>query len=200
MLHLKADTALAHAGASQLQVVNTAQPISAAQGFLARFVDTGTARTNAFGVEISVTSTTGALNVAQGTSTFADAVTATTGVQCAGVSRTPTADGTGTGLIADGTKMVTVGDGGNAAFWLTLPTPTPGNIVWLMTSGDATGFEVRTDTPASVAINGGSGANAESAIAAAITMCRFVCVSATEWIANQWDADGDESKVEAAAA
>ena len=199
MLHLKADTALAHAGASQLQIVNTAQPISAGQGFLARFVDTGTAQTNAYGVEVTVTATTGALNVASGYSTFADKVTATTGVQCGAISRTPTTDGTGNGLIADGSKMITVADGGNAAFWLTLPTPTPGNIIFLLTSGDSTGFEIRSSTPASVGINGGTGANAESAIAAAITMIRCVCVSATEWICSQWDADGDESKVVAAA-
>lgn len=135
-----------------------------------------------------------------GTLDVTGAQTNALGVQCAAVSRTPTADGTGTGLIADGTSMVAVTSGVDANTWLTLPTPTPGNIVWLLTSADATGFEVRTDTPASVAINGGSGAGAESAIGSTATMVRFVCVSATEWIASYWDADGDEAKVEAAAA
>jgi len=127
------------------------------------------------------------------------AQTNTIGVQCAAVSRTATADGTGTGLIADGTTMVAVVDASNADFWLTLPTPTPGNIVWLLTSADATGFEVRSDTPASVAINGGSGAGAEVAISATAMMVRFVCVSATAWIGTWWDADGDEAKTDAAA-
>ncbi len=197
MLQLIKDTALANAGASMLLITNSAQPVSAAQGFMARFVDTGTAQTNAYAVEIDVTSTTGALNVVGGHVDFGANVTCATGLQTAALGRTPTTAGAGNGLIADGTTMVTVADGGNAAFWLTLPTPTPGNVVYLLSSGDSTGYEVRTDTPASVGINGGGGANFESAIAAAITLVRFVCVSVTLWIASQWDADGDESKVEA---
>ena len=121
-----------------------------------------------------------------------------TGVQAAAVARTATADGTGTGLIADGTSFVTVTSGG-ANTIITLPTPTPGNVVWLLTEGDSTGFEVRTSAPASVKINGGSGSNAESAIAAATVAVRFVCISATYWLGTQFDADGDESKVTAAA-
>jgi len=127
-------------------------------------------------------------------------LTASTGVQSTAISRTATADGLTTGTIAAGTSMVAVVDSSNAAFWITLPAPVPGNIVWLLTSADATGFEVRTSTPASIAINGGSGGGAESAIPATAMMVRFVCVSATAWVASMWDADGDEAKVEAAAA
>tara|TARA_Y100000310_G_scaffold140352_2_gene139790 strand:- start:1402 stop:1950 length:549 start_codon:yes stop_codon:yes gene_type:complete len=127
------------------------------------------------------------------------ATTQTVGCQSAAVSRVPTVDGTGTGLIADGTSMVVVTDGADANTWLTLPTPTPGNIVWLMTSGESTGFEIRSSAPATVGINGGTGAGVESAVAAAITLIRCVCVSATEWICSQFDADGDESKLEVAA-
>ena len=116
----------------------------------------------------------------------------------AAVARTATADGTGTGLIADGTSFVTVTTA-NADHIITLPTPTPGVIVWLGTEAESQAFEVRTDTPASVKINGGSGSNAESAIPAASMLVRFVCVNATNWIASYWDADGDEAKVEAAA-
>ena len=133
-----------------------------------------------------------------GAGTLSGLTTASLGIQATSIARTTSADGTGTGLIADVTTMVTVTSGG-ANEIITLPTPTPGNIVWLLTHGDSTGFELRTDTPASVGINGGTGASAESAIAAAITMVRCVCVSATEWICSQFDADGDESKVEAAA-
>jgi len=63
MLHLKADTALTHNGATQLCVINTAQPKDGAEGFLARFIDTGTARTGACAVEIETTNTTPALKL-----------------------------------------------------------------------------------------------------------------------------------------
>lgn len=63
-----------------------------------------------------------------------------------------------------------------------LPTPTPGTIVLLAVA--ANGFELRSDTPASVAINGGTGASAESAIAAN-SLVMVVCTSATTW--QGWD-------------
>lgn len=112
------------------------------------------------------------------------------------VARTVTdAPGGTTGVIADGTTYVTVtSDDANKV--LTLPTPTPGNIVWAYVG--ANGYELRSDTPASVAINGGTGADAESAIAAN-TLVRCVCTSATTWVCSQFSTDGTESKVEAAA-
>ena len=60
-------------------------------------------------------------------------------------------------------------------------------------------YELRSSAPGSVGINGGTGSNAESAIAGALTYIKCVCVSATSWICSQYDADGDESKVTAAA-
>ncbi len=55
MLHLSSDTALAHAAASNLNVTHaTAQPITDADGFLARFVSTGTAQTNAYAIDVVV--------------------------------------------------------------------------------------------------------------------------------------------------
>ena len=133
----------------------------------------------------------------ESTLTFDEAVTYTVGVQSAAVARTATADGTGTGTIADGTSHVTVTSGG-ANTIIILPTPTPGNVVTLAETG-TTGYELRSSAPATVGINGGTGSNVESAIAGAITYVRCVCVSATSWICSQYDADGDESKVEAAA-
>lgn len=134
-----------------------------------------------------------------GAVTMDSTLTVTTGLQAAAVDRTATDDGTGTGTIADGTSIVTVDADSDANHIITLPTPTPGNVVWLLTQDDSTGFELRTDTPGSVGINGGTGASAESAIAAAIVAVRCVCVSADYWLCTQFDADGDESKVEAAA-
>ncbi len=95
------------------------------------------------------------------------------------VARTATADGTGTGTIAAAglIQFVTVtSDDANKI--IILPAPTPGTIVILRNG--ATGYELRSSAPATVAINGGAGANAEAAIAAS-TMVIAVCTSATTW-------------------
>jgi len=133
-----------------------------------------------------------------GTSTLTGAVTATAGVQCSTVARTATDDGTGDGTIADGTSTVLLDADGDANHICVLPTPTPGNIVYIIEDG-TTGYELRSSAPATIAINGGTGANAESAIAGATTYVRCVCTSATTWVCNQYAADGTESKVTAAA-
>ena len=94
-------------------------------------------------------------------------------------ARTATADGSGTGTIAAAgmLQFVTVtSDDANKI--VVLPTPTPGTIVVLRNGG--TGYELRSSAPATVAINGGTGSNAESAIAAN-TMVIAVCTTATPW-------------------
>ena len=94
-------------------------------------------------------------------------------------ARTATADGLTTGIIADAgmLQFVTV-TSANANNIIVLPTPTPGTIVILRNGG--TGYELRTSAPATIAINGGAGADAESAIAAN-TMVIAVCTTATTW-------------------
>lgn len=101
------------------------------------------------------------------------------GMQFPVTARTASADGTGTGTIADagGLQFITV-TSGNADHIVILPTPTPGTIVILRNG--ATGYELRSSAPATVAINGGAEANAESAIAAS-TMVIAVCTTATTW-------------------
>ena len=110
-------------------------------------------------------------------------------------ARTATADGTGTGTVADGSGYIEVTSAG-ANNIIVLPTPTPGTIVMLHVG--ANGYELRSDTPASVAINGGTGATAESAIPAN-SFVFAVCVSATAWLAFQIASDGTTAGVEAAA-
>ncbi len=94
-------------------------------------------------------------------------------------ARTATADGSGTGTIAAAgmLQFVTV-TSADANHIVVLPTPTPGTIVILRNG--ATGYELRSSAPATVAINGGAASNAESAIAAS-TMVIAVCTSATTW-------------------
>lgn len=94
---------------------------------------------------------------------------------------TATADGLTTGAISTSrlVSFYTVTTD-SADKIITLPAPTPGLIVILVNG--ATGYELRTTAPASIAINGGSGADAESAIAAS-TLVVAVCKSATTWAA-----------------
>lgn len=100
------------------------------------------------------------------------------GMQAA-VARTATADGLTTGTIAAAGRLqhITV-TSGDANHIIVLPTPTPGTIVTL--ANGATGYELRTSSPTTIAINGGTGASAESAIAAS-TLVIAVCTSATTW-------------------
>lgn len=110
-------------------------------------------------------------------------------------ARTVTADGTTTGTISAGVTHVTVtSDDANKI--LILPVPVVGHQICI--HGPATGFELRSSTPASIAINGGTGSAAESAIPANSTLF-MTCVSATAWKGFYMDADGDLAKVEAAA-
>ena len=182
MLQLTKDTALANAGGSMLLVTNSAQPVSAAEGFMARFVDTGTAQTNAFGVQISVTSTTGALNVASGTSTFADAVTCTTGVQSSAVTLEAQVEANQQTITA-GVAFVTVTIANDANDVIILPTAVIGNVIRITVP--ATGCELQTAVAGSDQINGVdcSGAN-EMAMAAGSTYT-LTCA-----VANKWQATG----------
>jgi len=96
------------------------------------------------------------------------------------VARTATSDGLTTGTIADGGLFQTIAvTSASANNIIVLPTPTPGTILVLYVG--ANGFELRSDTPASVAIGGGTGASVESAIAAD-SLTFLVCVSATKWL------------------
>lgn len=116
----------------------------------------------------------------------------------AAVARTATADGLTTGTIADAglLQFVAVTAGSDANSIIVLPTPTPGRIVILNVG--ATGFELRSSAPATIAINTGVGVNAESAIPANSTIIA-ICLTATAWKAIFLDADSDVAKVEVAA-
>lgn len=124
------------------------------------------------------------------------AITAGAGVQATAVAVTATADGLTTGIIPAGASYVTV-TSANANHIVALPAPVVGNVIWINVG--ATGFELRSSAPATIAINGGAEAEAESAIAANSTVLA-ICISATAWKAIFLDADSDVAKVAAAAA
>jgi hypothetical protein len=153
--------------------------------------DSDVYKKNAAGVETKL--------VAQG-DTFVGPVTGNvtgnvSGYAVKSEARTATADGTGTGTISAGTTHVTVTcDDANKI--IVLPAPVPGLVVRLING--ATGYELRTSAPATISINGGSGENAESAIAAS-TLVEMYCVSATAWIGSTYTTAGVKGVVEVAA-
>ena len=110
-------------------------------------------------------------------------------------ARTATVDGTTTGTISAGVTHVTV-TSDSADKIVILPAPVVGDEIVIDVG--ANGFELRSSAPETIAINGGTGADAESAIAANSTII-LRCVSATAWKGVFLDADGDVAKVEAAA-
>lgn len=125
----------------------------------------------------------------------AEAVIFGKGTTFTAYAATATADGLTTGTIPDGATFVTV-TSTSANNIVVLPTPTPGTLVVVHVG--ANGCEVRSSAPATVAINGGTGASAESAVGAGVTAF-FFCVSATSWKGWQVGADGTTAGVEVAA-
>lgn len=99
------------------------------------------------------------------------------GLVLAETAVTATSDGLTTGIVPADAAFVTV-TSANANNIVTLPAPVVGKVVILRNG--ATGYELRSSAPASIAINGGAGANAESAIAAS-TMVIAVCTTTTTW-------------------
>ncbi len=147
-------------------------------------IDTATLDINASTlVDISTALTVGTL------------LTLSQGAKYTATSRTATVAGATTGTIADGTGFVVAGNGGDANNIIILPSPTVGSFLFLYTTG---ALEVRSSTPASVAINGGTGASAESAIPSG-ALCVFICVTTTAWLAFQITNAGVVSGVEVAA-
>lgn len=95
------------------------------------------------------------------------------------VAITANADGLTTAVIPDGGRFqfVTI-TSANAGHFVTLPTPTPGTVIEAFVG--ANGCKVRTSTPGSIGINGGTGAAASITLAAS-TYVRLFCASATAW-------------------
>lgn len=114
------------------------------------------------------------------------------------VNATATDDGSGTGTLRENllVQFVVPNWDGDATHILVLPSPKPGKVVII--AGATTGGELRTSDPATVAINGGSGAAAESAVAAN-QMVVAICESATSWKAFTISSDGTTAGLQAAA-
>lgn len=161
--------------------------VSTGNGFS---VQNGSIKTTVITQAGALSSVSGSLNGVTGS------VSNITGTSAATMKlSTATATLAGVALSA-GSQFVTV-TSTDANHIVILPAPVVGTEIWLQNG--ATGYELRTSAPATIAINGGKEANAESAIGASV-LVRAICTSATTWIASQFAADGTESKVDAAAA
>ena len=123
------------------------------------------------------------------------AQTNTVGIQSVATAVVAAGEAPGT-VIADGTSVATVTVNTDLNDVVVLPAPVPGNVVWLLSA--AVAYELRSSTPASIEINGGSGAGAESAVAVTDYVTRCVCLDATHWIVTHYAADGTESAADAA--
>lgn len=105
---------------------------------------------------------------------------------------------TSDGVALEENKLVqfVVPTWGNANNIIILPSPRPGKIVII--AGAATGGELRSSAPSTIAINGGTGSAAESAVAAN-RMIIAICESDTSWKAFGIASDGTTAGLEAAA-
>lgn len=122
----------------------------------------------------------GDLTVTGGVTAATGTITDLTASGFTPVARTATSDGLTTGTIADaGTYQAIAVTSASANNIIVLPTPTPGTVLDLYVG--ANGYELRSSAPATVAIGGGTGATAESAIPAN-SLAHIVCISATSWV------------------
>jgi|LauGreDrversion4_2_1035121.scaffolds.fasta_scaffold00336_8 hypothetical protein len=106
------------------------------------------------------------------------------------------ASATGTRIPEESLVQIVIPTWGNVNNILILPSPVPGRVV--IVAGAATGGELRTTSPTTIAINGGTGAAAESAVAANM-MAILICESATSWKGFTLAAAGTVAALEVAA-
>ena len=158
--------------------------------------------TNRYGLVLTGTDTSGEVDVTIGLG--ADSVTTVSGnltVAGGGITITPVvvaaADATGLGggaLIPELDSLISAtSDSVHKA--IVLPDPVLGRSLRIINVG---AFELKTSDPSNVAINGGTGSNVESAIAAnMIVDC--VCTTTTTWVCTQTNSVGVQSPVQVAA-
>lgn len=116
-----------------------------------------------------------------------NALTWTQGSQVTPTARTATADGTGTGAIAAGTSSVAV-TSDSASKYINLPPPVAGNSIMLNVGSN--GFRLQTTTPASISINGISGASNYLQVPANSQAFAF-CLSSTAFMVFIFTSSGD---------
>lgn len=117
-----------------------------------------------------------------------------TSLQATATAVTATTDGSTTGTVPDGTSFAVVTSSASSK-QVILPAPTPGLLVRLYVG--ANGFDLKSSTPASVAINGGTGSGAKTPVSANTTVY-LSCETATSWKAFKQSSDGTLAALAAA--
>ncbi|MGR3292492.1 MAG: hypothetical protein ACUZ9M_00585 [Candidatus Scalindua sp.] len=186
MLHVTSDGILAHVDSSLLYIANSGVPQDDARGTSLRIVDTGNANAGTAGYSVYIKTsdaTMEAMYIDEGNVLIDEVLTTGIGYQTTATARTATNDGTGTGLIADGTSHVTITATVNNQ--IALPTPTPGHRIILVTPA-GNGCELIA-TGSSVKINDIICSAVSEAALVADSHYEVVCISATEWILIGYD-------------
>lgn len=93
---------------------------------------------------------------------------------------TATTAGDTTGVIPEGVRNVLVTSSASTKI-VTLPAPVPFRKLTIIVG--ANGFKLQSSAPATVAINGGTGASAVSAVGANVRL-EYTCVDTTHWTAT----------------
>lgn len=116
------------------------------------------------------------------------------------VSATATADGTGTGALSSTAKRVLVNVSSDNADKIVKLPPVGATHkgIQVIFQPATTGYELRTTSPTTTPINGGTGTNAESAIPAN-TLVICTCIGGPGWICTNYASNGTVSATEAAA-
>ncbi len=111
---------------------------------------------------------------------------------------TATAAGLTTGTIVAGPSNDLFVDvtSASSSNQIILPAPVPGTKVTINVG--ANGYDLKSSAPATVAINGGTGASAKSAVGANVTLLCY-CVSTTKWKVLALAAAGTPTALAAAA-
>ncbi len=186
---------LANAAASQVRITSSGTIQANSEGVCLNIEETGAANATSYAVRIDSTSNE-ALHVATGKSLFDELATFTVGTMSTPYAITATDTGDTTGTIPAGYNYCTVNCDGDANHIVILPAPVVGQTIKIYVG--ATGCELRSSDPATVAINGGTGVNAESAIAAN-TLVTATCTTTTTWVCMSQVADGTVSATQIAA-
>lgn len=119
-----------------------------------------------------------------GTLDVTAAATFTAGAQSAAVAVTATADGLTTGLIAAGTRFVSV-TSANADHIVHLPAAVVGNVIEMWVG--ANGFELRSAAASNATINNVDADGTNELAIPATTFVRATCVATGTWIVDAWD-------------
>jgi len=158
---IQCDDPYIHAGATGLMILDSSTPITAAEGFLARFVHSGTARTNSSAVEIEVPATQPALAM--------NGILAVTGQNAAGAAIVQITNTAASG-DADGVTIASTGSGDalqispgeTDSVALNIVGKASSTVTNVLIDGDTGDWIGGADNVAMVEIVGGSTANAHT--------------------------------------